>query len=94
MTTFTDSEKRNIARQMEKIGVFSPAIDQLTRIEAKLDAIVPAFLYLAAWLALTGIAFLAFGIETADRSITEIDEDLHTPAPAPAPNIRAASGAD
>ena len=32
--------------------------------EARLDAIVPAFVYLAAWLALTGVAFLAFGIET------------------------------
>jgi putative MFS transporter len=62
--------------------------------EAKLDAIVPAFLYLAAWLALTGIAFLMFGIETADRSITEIDEDLHTPARTPAHDVRAASGAD
>ncbi len=51
--------------------------------EAKLDAIIPAFVYLAGWLALTGVAFLAFGIETCDRSITEIDEDL-TEAAAPA----------
>src|SRR6185437_3139010 len=62
--------------------------------EAKLDAIVPAFVYLAAWLALTGIAFLAFGIETRDRSITEIDEDLAVPAPPATPPVRAASGAD
>ena len=62
--------------------------------EAKLDAIVPAFVYLAAWLALTGIAFLAFGIETRDRSIAEIDEDLAVPAPPATPPVRAVSGAD
>jgi putative MFS transporter len=62
--------------------------------EAKLDAIVPAFVYLAAWLALTGVAFLVFGIETRDRSITEIDEDLAEPIAPAAPPVRAVSGAN
>ncbi len=60
--------------------------------EAKLDAIIPAFLYLAACLALTGLAFLVFGIETSDRSITEIDEDLAEAAAPAAPVLRRAMG--
>ncbi len=48
--------------------------------EARLDAIIPAFLYLAGWIALTGFAFLFFGIETRGRSIEAIDAELQAEA--------------
>ena len=41
-----------------------------------LDAITPAFLYLGAWFALSGIIYLAFGFETKGRSFEEIDAEL------------------
>jgi putative MFS transporter len=44
--------------------------------EATLDAIQPAFLYLASWFALAGAVYLFLGIETQGRSIEEIDRDL------------------
>jgi hypothetical protein len=40
------------------------------------DAIVPGFLYFAAWMALCGCAFLFFGFETGQQSLTEIDTTL------------------
>ena len=45
--------------------------------EATLDAIQPAFLYLASWFALAGAVYYFLGIETKGRSIEEIDADLH-----------------
>ncbi|MFZ4411063.1 MAG: MFS transporter [Paracraurococcus sp.] len=45
--------------------------------EASVDNILPAFLYLAAWFVLAGAVYLFLGIETAGRSIEEIDRDLH-----------------
>ena len=44
--------------------------------EATLDAIQPAFLYLASWFALAGAVYFFLGIETKGRSIEEIDSDL------------------
>jgi putative MFS transporter len=44
--------------------------------EARLDAIVPAFAYLAGWCALAGLAFLFVGFETRGRSIDDLDEML------------------
>jgi putative MFS transporter len=44
--------------------------------EATLDAIQPAFLYLASWFVLAGAAYLFLGIETKGRSIEEIDRTL------------------
>jgi putative MFS transporter len=41
--------------------------------EAKVDAIMPAMLFLAFWAALAAFAFLLLGIETKGRSIEEID---------------------
>lgn len=41
-----------------------------------LDAITPAFVYLAAWFALAGVVYLAFGFETKGRSFEAIDEHL------------------
>ena len=55
--------------------------------DVSLPAIVPAFLYLAAWFAMAGIVYLVLGIETKGRSIEEIDGTLAadaTPAPRPA----------
>jgi putative MFS transporter len=51
--------------------------------DATLDAIQPAFLYLASWFALAGAVYLFLGIETKGRSIEQIDSDLKgTPAAA------------
>jgi MFS transporter, putative metabolite:H+ symporter len=51
--------------------------------QVSLDAIVPAFLYFGAWLALAGIVYVVFGIETRGRSIEAIDGQLRQPdAPA------------
>ena len=44
--------------------------------EATLDAIQPAFLYLASWFLLAGAVYFFFGIETKGRSIEEIDSSL------------------
>ena len=44
--------------------------------KATLDAILPAFTYFTAWLALCGCAFLFFGFETGKQSIAAIDEKL------------------
>jgi putative MFS transporter len=57
--------------------------------EATLDAIQPAFFYLASWFVLSGAVYLFLGIETKNRSIEQIDLDLkgapiHMTKPAPA----------
>jgi putative MFS transporter len=44
--------------------------------EASVAKIVPAFFYLAAWYALAAIVYGAFGMETKNRSIAEIDREL------------------
>jgi putative MFS transporter len=44
--------------------------------QATLDAIVPAFLYLAFWYGQAAIAFWLLGFETRARSIEEIDSAL------------------
>jgi putative MFS transporter len=44
--------------------------------EATLDAIQPAFLYLASWFVLAGVVYLVLGIETKGRTIEDIDRDL------------------
>ena len=48
--------------------------------QATVDAIVPGFLYFAAWMAVCGCAFLFFGFETGRQSLTEIDAELGDPA--------------
>jgi putative MFS transporter len=55
--------------------------------KATLDAIVPSFLYFAAWMALCGAAFLFFGFETGRTGIAAIDERLDGARPAPAPVV-------
>jgi MFS transporter, putative metabolite:H+ symporter len=44
--------------------------------DATLDAIQPAFLYLASWFVMAGAVYYFLGIETKGRSIEEIDRDL------------------
>jgi putative MFS transporter len=44
--------------------------------DATLDAIQPAFLYLASWFVMAGAVYFFFGIETKGRSIEAIDRDL------------------
>lgn len=44
--------------------------------DVSLDAVVPAFTYLAAWFAMAGAVYLFFGIETRGRSLEQIDQDL------------------
>jgi putative MFS transporter len=51
--------------------------------QATIDAIVPGFLYFAAWMVLCGCAFLFFGFETGQQSLVEIDAALEE-APEPA----------
>jgi MFS transporter, putative metabolite:H+ symporter len=49
--------------------------------KATLAAIVPAFIYFAAWFLLAVVGFLFVGIETRGRTIEELDAAL-TPVPA------------
>ena len=49
--------------------------------EATIAAIVPAFLYLAGWYVIAGIAYAFIGIETKGRSLDEIDRALAASAP-------------
>ncbi len=51
--------------------------------QATIDAIVPGFLYFAAWMALCGCAFLFFGFETGRQSLTAIDAGLESAAGTP-----------
>ena len=70
------------------------ASDVLTP-KATLDAIVPSFMYFTAWMALCGCAFLFFGFETGNRSLTTIDETLEdAPVAAPAGVAARRQGAD
>jgi len=43
---------------------------------ASLTSVVPAFVYLAAWILATGIVFLAFAFETRGKSLSEIETEL------------------
>jgi putative MFS transporter len=56
--------------------------------KATLDAIVPAFLFLAFWYALAATAFWLVGFETKGRSIEEIDASLTGTVAAKAPVAR------
>jgi MFS transporter, putative metabolite:H+ symporter len=49
--------------------------------KATLDAMVPAFIYFAAWYLLAVIGFLFVGIETKGRTIEELDTAIARPAP-------------
>jgi putative MFS transporter len=51
--------------------------------QATIDAIVPSFIYFAAWMAVCGCAFLFFGFETGKQSITAIDGELGARGQAP-----------
>jgi putative MFS transporter len=51
--------------------------------QATVDAIFPAFLYLAFWYAFAACAFWLIAPETKGRSIEEIDSALKERAPAP-----------
>src|SRR5262249_24587494 len=46
-----------------------------------LDAITPAFVYLAAWFAVAGVVYLGFGFETKGRSFEAIDVKLAAEPP-------------
>jgi putative MFS transporter len=50
--------------------------------EARVDAIMPAMLFLAFWAALAALAFLFLGIETKGRSIEDIDAAMTLPTEA------------
>ncbi len=52
--------------------------------KATLDAIVPSFMYFAAWMGICGCAFLFFGFETGRQSISAIDSELEEATPAAA----------
>jgi MFS transporter, putative metabolite:H+ symporter len=59
-----------------------------------LDAILPAFVYLAAWFAVAGVVYLALGFETKGRSFEEIDEHLAAERSSRVSGRRAASPAE
>jgi MFS transporter, putative metabolite:H+ symporter len=48
--------------------------------DVSVDHIVPAFIYLAAWYAMAGIVYLAWGMETKGHSIEDIDARLARPS--------------
>ena len=52
---------------------------------ASIAALVPAYVYLAAWFALAGIVYVAFGIETKGRSLEAIENALGQPTADAAP---------
>jgi MFS transporter, putative metabolite:H+ symporter len=52
---------------------------------ASIAALVPAYVYLAAWFALAGIFYVAFGIETKGRSLEAIENALGQPTTDAAP---------
>ncbi|MBV9966880.1 MAG: MFS transporter, partial [Alphaproteobacteria bacterium] len=47
--------------------------------EATLDALIPGFLYFAAWYVLGALAFWLIGVETRGRTIDEIDAEMSAP---------------
>ena len=50
--------------------------------KATLDAIVPSFMYFAAWMSVCAAAFIFFGFETGRQSLTDLDAELDgTPTP-------------
>ncbi|MFG1214569.1 MFS transporter [Xanthobacter flavus] len=51
--------------------------------QATLDAVLPAFIYLAGWFVLVAVAFLVFGFETRGRSIEALDRELEGAGSAP-----------
>jgi MFS transporter, putative metabolite:H+ symporter len=57
---------------------------------ATVNAITPAFFYLAAWFALAGVIYVAFGFETKGRSIEAIDAELSRRLPLAPPVGQAA----
>ena len=48
--------------------------------KATIDALFPAFLFLAFWYGQAGLMFLLLGFETKGRSIEDINRALDTPA--------------
>jgi putative MFS transporter len=58
------------------VGTSNVVTPQMT-----LNAIMPSFLYLAAWLVLCGGAFMLFGFETGRRSIAALDEGFTDATP-------------
>jgi putative MFS transporter len=58
------------------VGTSNVVTPQMT-----LNAIMPSFLYLAAWLVLCGGAFMLFGFETGRRSIAALDEGFTAATP-------------
>jgi putative MFS transporter len=63
------------------LAVMIGASDVITP-KATVDAIVPSFMYFAAWMVLCGCAFLFFGFETGSQSFTKIDAELEDATPA------------
>jgi putative MFS transporter len=48
--------------------------------KASVDALFPAFCYLAAWFAAAGFAYIFIGMETKGRSLESIELALESPA--------------
>jgi putative MFS transporter len=46
--------------------------------KASVDALIPAFSYLAAWFAIAGLAYIFIGKETKGQSLEKIEQDLES----------------
>jgi putative MFS transporter len=57
--------------------------------KASVDALLPAFSYLAAWFAAAGLAYIFIGMETKGRSLETIEQALDEPKPAKSPREKA-----
>jgi putative MFS transporter len=61
--------------------------------DVTIAAIVPSFIYLAAWSALAGVAYAFIGFETKGRTIEQIDAGLAAEKRTAAALIRAGRSA-
>jgi putative MFS transporter len=64
----------------------------LVKPEASVTALIPAFLYLAAFFTMSGIVYGFFGIETKGRSFEAIEEQLEGKRKAVSDAAKATSG--
>ena len=62
--------------------------------KATLDAIVPSFMYFAAWMAVCACAFIFFGFETGKQSRTKSDAELEDKTTPPSASPARAHGGD
>jgi MFS transporter, putative metabolite:H+ symporter len=65
-----------IGKIIGPIGLALIGASNIVKPDVTIAAILPSFLYLAAWSALAGFAYAFIGFETKGRSIEDIDKGL------------------